>query len=81
MATQTVKGGCDKDFYSLEGTRPKSEMLVKMHPDCSKLVFKFGRWHHHVDYTGFQKNILKKKKNIIHQDGINNYGMKLVKIN
>jgi len=54
--TQTVKGGCDRDFYSIEGTKPKSEMQVQLHPDVSRLVWKFNRWHHHVDYSRFRNN-------------------------
>lgn len=56
--TQTIKGGNDKDFYSKEGTLPKSQMQVQLHPDVSELVFRFGRWHHYVDYTPFKKNKL-----------------------
>ena len=57
-ATQTVPGGCHADFYSVEGTRPKSEMQVRLHPDVSRLVWKFGRIHHHVDYRPFRANRL-----------------------
>jgi len=56
--TQTTEGGCNADFYQKEGTLPKSEMLAKMHPDVTRLVFKFSRAHHHVDYRQFEKNKL-----------------------
>jgi hypothetical protein len=79
-ATQTVKGGNDKDFYSVEGTLPKSEMLVKVHPDCSKLLYRFHRWHHYVDYDRFKDNKLIKKSNIIIPNAINNYNMKLINL-
>ena len=75
--TQTVKGGCDKEFYSKEGTRPKSEMQVKMHPDISKLVFRFGRWHHFVDYTGFRSMKLIRKPGVEIPKKIDEYGMEL----
>ena len=65
--TQVLKGGNTKEFYAKEGTMPKSKMQVKMHPDVSKLVWRFNRWHHHVDYGPFKKNKLIKKDN--------NYGM------
>lgn len=77
-ATQTVKGGNHTDFYEKEGTLPKSEMLVKMHPDLSKLVERWGRWHHEVDYSPFKNIPLIRKDNLVIPSGINEYGMKLV---
>lgn len=77
-ATQTVKGGNHTDFYEKEGTLPKSEMLVKMHPDLSKLVERWGRWHHEVDYSSFKNIPLIRKDNLVIPSGINEYGMKLV---
>jgi hypothetical protein len=55
LPTQTLDGGCTTDFYAVEGTLPKSQMQVAMHPDVSKLVWRFGRWHHSVDYSRFRK--------------------------
>jgi len=70
-ATQTVKGGNTEEFYHKEGdldkskwrdgqlnatgTVNKSQMLVDMHPDVARVVWRYGRWHHYVDYTVFQK--------------------------
>ena len=53
IATQRVAGGNTEAFYAAEGTLPKSEMLVRLHPDVAKLVWKYGRWHHQVDYSSF----------------------------
>ena len=78
-ATQVVKGGNTEQFYSKEGTLPKSEMQVKMHPDVSTLVWRFNRWHHYVDYRPFRKNRLKRRADIEFPTGINNYGMVLMK--
>jgi hypothetical protein len=79
--TQTVKGGNDADFYKDEGTLPKSQMQVKLHPDVSRLVFKFKRWHHHVDYSRFMKhNKLIRKVDSITFEKINNYGMEVKKL-
>jgi len=80
MTTQHLKGGNTQEFYEKEGTYPKSEMQVKMHPDISKLVYRFGRIHHRVDYSPFKYNKLIKKKDIIISDKINNYGMILKKV-
>lgn len=76
--TQTLKGGNTEAFYAKEGTLPKSEMLEKMHPDVARVVWRFNRWHHHVDYKPFKKNLLKKKQGIVIPAGINEYGMKLI---
>jgi len=78
--TQTLGGGNTKDFYAKEGTLPKSKMLFLMHPDVTKIVWKFNRWHHHVNYGPFKKNKLKLREDIEIPEGINNYGMKLVNI-
>jgi hypothetical protein len=75
-ATQTVKGGNTAEFYEKEGTLPKSQMLVDLHPDVSRLAFRYGRHHHHVDYSSYQKNQLVRKEGIF-PEGVNNYGMKL----
>jgi len=97
-ATQTVKGGNTSEFYHAEGTQDKthwrdghlnpegtinkSQMLVDMHPDVARMVFRYGRWHHYVDYSSFKKNQLKLKSDIDLKSlpKINNYGMKLIKL-
>lgn len=80
VTTQRMKGGNTEEFYKDEGTYNKSKMLEDMHPDCAKVVWRFNRWHHHVDYKPFKKNKLILKKDIIVPDRINNYGMKLIEI-
>ena len=70
-ATQTLKGGNTDEFYHKEGdldksewrdgqlnpigTVNKSQMLVDMHPDVARIAWRYGRYHHFVDYTLFQK--------------------------
>jgi hypothetical protein len=91
-ATQTVAGGNTAEFYhaenvesegfketgyNTEGTVNKSQMLVDMHPDVARLVWRYGRWHHFVDYTPFKKNLLKLKKDVIISSDNNEYGMRL----
>jgi hypothetical protein len=65
VTTQRMSGGNTQEFYSSEGTLPKSQMLADLHPDVAKVVWKFNRWHHHVDYKKFKGNklILKDKMN------------------
>jgi len=78
--TQTLKGGNTDEFYAKEGTLPKSKMIEDLHPDVAKVVWRFNRWHHHVDYRAFKHNKLKKKEGLVIPDVVNNYGMKLVRI-
>lgn len=77
-ATQTVKGGNDTEFYKEEGTVNKSKMLYDMHPDCVKLVIRWNREHHYVNYNIFHNRPVLKK-DYVPVYGINNFGMKLVK--
>jgi hypothetical protein len=56
--TQMLSGGNTEAFYSTEGTLAKSAMVVALHPDCARLVWRFGRPHHHVDYGRWRKRAL-----------------------
>jgi hypothetical protein len=78
--TQTMSGGNTEEFYAKEGTLPKSQMIALMHPDVAEVVWKFNRWHHHVDYSRFKRNKLIKVDGTKVFEGVNNYGMKMVKI-
>ena len=76
MATQKIKGGNTKEFYSGDGTKNKSQMLEDMHPDVAKVVWRFNRWHHHVDYKPFKGNKLIRKSNFNNLLNTNNeYGL------
>ena len=89
-ATQSVSGGNTAEFYhaensdkiseegwNAEGTVNKSQMLVDMHPDVTRLVWRYNRWHHWVDYEPFKKNKLKYKPGVNPENKENNYGMRL----
>lgn len=78
--TQTMKGGNNSEFYAREGTAPKSRMLVALHPDVAKLVWKFGRWHHHVDYRPFARNQLLRAPGFPSESGVNDYGIALLDV-
>lgn len=75
--TQTMKGGNTDEFYAKEGTLPKSEMIAKLHPDVAEVVWRFNRWHHHVDYTPFKRNALIRREGVVIPEGNNDYGMVL----
>jgi hypothetical protein len=80
VTTQRMKGGNTDEFYALEGTKAKSQMLADLHPDVAKVVWRFNRWHHHVDYKPFSKNRLIKRDDVVVSEKINNYGMGLVDV-
>lgn len=80
LATQTVKGGNDKVFYSVEGTGPKSEMLVREYPEYANLVHKFRRIHHVVNYQPFKRNKLRLREGVNLSAEPNECGMELRKV-
>lgn len=91
MPTQALRGGNTGEFYHKEGeaesgkkyadtgTLAKSQMQVKVYPDISKIVWKYGRIHHHVDYSEFKKNLLRRKPEIEIKSGVEEFGVRLVK--
>lgn len=79
VTTQRMKGGNTDEFYALEGTKNKSQMLVDMHPDDAKVVWRYNRWHHHVNYNKFKQSLIRKP-NLEIKEKINNYGMYLEEV-
>lgn len=77
-ATQVMKGGNHTDFYEHEGTTPKSEMLARLHPDVTKLITRWGRAHHYVNYRGFKDNVLVRRPGVEVGSEVDEYGMELV---
>lgn len=81
LTTQKIKGGNTDEFYALEGTIRKSQMLEDVHPDVAKVVYKFNRVHHEVNYRPFAQNPLKKDgSNVKVGESINDYGVYVVQI-
>ena len=68
LRTQLLGGGNTAEFYSGEGTAPKSRMLKKIYPEYTELVWKFQREHHHVDYLPFKSMKLKYKPDAVIPD-------------
>jgi|SRR5215207_6958136 len=64
LTTQIVGGGNTDAFYAAKGTLPKSRMLALQHPDVARVVWRFGRWHHHVDYSPFRNRPLIPRDDI-----------------
>ena len=80
VTTQRMSGGNTDEVYK-DGTLEKSQALVDWHPDVAKVVWRFNRWHHHVNYKKFKRNKLIKKTNLVIPNKINEYGMKLIEAN
>jgi hypothetical protein len=79
LRTQTISGGNTAEFYAKEGTLAKSRMLIEQHPDVSKLVWKFNRPHHHVNYSPFKKQKLIRRPDLDLEAERRDYGFKKVR--
>jgi len=80
IATMQIKGGMT-DYYEKTNKRLEfAQELQRAHPDVVRIVWKFNRWHHEVDYRPFKNNRLIRKPGVEIPEGVNNYGMKLVKL-
>jgi len=80
--TMLMKGGNTDTIYNQGDDRLEfAKSLAEQHPDVVKVVWKFNRWHHQVDYSGFRRlNKLKFKDDIEIGEGVNNFGMVLKRV-
>lgn len=76
--TMTMKGGNTDELYKEDGRLQMAQSLVDQHPDIVKVTWKWDRYQHHVDYSGFKRNKLKRKLDGKTYEGIDNFGMILV---
>lgn len=89
-ATMTMKGGNTETVYNIDETGDRNkrggdefdnrkefaESLIAQHPDVVRLAFKWGRYHHDVNYSVFvQKPVKKEGLNI--PRGLNEHGLVL----
>jgi hypothetical protein len=63
IRTQVIPGGMTT-LYKEHGTLVKSEMLAREHPDVTRVVWRFGRWHHHVDYSQWRNRPLIRRDDV-----------------
>lgn len=78
--SEAMKGGNTDNVYNTGDHRLAfAESLQKQHPDCVKVIWKFNRWHHQVDYSQFKQNKLQLKPGITPTGCNNEYGMRLVR--
>ena len=78
ITTMKVKGGNTDSIYNNNSNRLDfAESLKEQHPDVVDVTWKFNRWHHHVNYRPFKKNMLKLKDGVVVPKVINEFGMEL----
>ena len=80
--TMQMKGGNTDNLYA--GTKGNNEGRLKMarslreqHPDIVRVVKKFNKWHHQVDYSKFRNNILIRKDDWDYKNTNDEFGMVL----
>jgi hypothetical protein len=78
VATMKMSGGNREELYQGDGRLKMAQSLQQQHPDVTRIVWKWNRWQHKVDYSRFRNNRLVKRDDIEIPEGINNYGMKLI---
>lgn len=65
-ATMKMKGGNTEELYKLDGQTDGRYLMAKslqqQHPDVVKIIQKWGRWQHSVNYKPFANNKLILKK-------------------
>lgn len=76
--TMTVKGGMTP-HYQGDGRLKMAQSLKSQHPKIVRIKRRWGRWQHVVDYSSFKSNRLIKKAGIEIPQGIDDYGMVLVR--
>jgi hypothetical protein len=80
VPTLTMKGGNADELYKGDGRKQMAQSLVDQHPEITKVVWKWDRWQHSVDYSFFKKNRLVKDPSFVSKQKIDNYGMILKNI-
>lgn len=81
MPTMTMKGGNTEELYrqneQMDGRLRMAEALRAFHPDCVRVVWKWNRWQHSVDYGPWRKNRLVLKDGIAIPAEPQDYGLTL----
>lgn len=86
-STGVMKGGNTQEVYKYgdneqyDNRYKFAASLAQAHPDVTTVVKKHGRFHHQVDYRPFENNKLILKPGIEIPRGVDNYGLKLVRVN
>jgi len=84
QATMVMKGGNTDELYkqdaNFDGRLLMAQSLKEQHPDVVEIVRKWGRWQHSVNYEPFRKNRFIKNDTQEVINPVNDYGMKLIKL-
>jgi hypothetical protein len=70
VATMTMKGGNTEDYVEKSealvrrGRLEMARALVELHPDVTKIIHRWGRFQHSVDYRPFKGNKLIPKPGV-----------------
>jgi hypothetical protein len=79
ITTMNMKGGNTDELYKKTNNRLEfAQSLQEQHPDVVSVVWKFNRWHHHVDYRPFARNRLVLRQGVQVPLCSNQYGLRLV---
>ena len=79
--TMVMSGGTSDELYVGDGRLKMAESLVEQHPDVARVIWKWGRHQHDVDYSGFRRNALRLKPGTVVPEEPNEYGMELHEAN
>lgn len=71
--TMTVGGGMTPHYLG-DGRYEMARELAEKHPDVTKITRKWGRWQHHVDYSGFRQK-LRLREGVEVPDGVDDFGL------
>lgn len=82
VATMTMAGGNTDELYhqdeEFDGRLEMARSLLAQHPDCVRVVKKWGRWQHQVDYGRFKDNALIRRADLEVTQGVDEHGLELV---
>ncbi len=67
-------------MYAGDGRLKMAQSLQEQHPDVVKIVKKWNRWQHQVDYRPFKNNKFIPKPGFVAPTDANDYGMHLEQV-
>jgi hypothetical protein len=78
--TMTMKGGNSDELYVEDGRLKMAQSLVDQHPDVTRIIERWGRPQHLVDYRPFRFNELRRRPDVEVPAGVDNFGMRLERL-
>ena len=77
--TLSMKGGNTDTIYAADDKRLEfARSLEEQHPDVARVVWRYNRWHHEVDYSRFSRNrLIEKSEYYVSPDP--EYGMEIAR--